>query len=504
MPHRINMLFGRIKAMVKKKHFIWGICLLVLISSNLSGEMFWDGEAGDGLWSTGLNWTGTEGTPSDIVPTSTDSVKALVVPGYGPTIASPGAAVHYIDVGTWGWDGELTILSDGELTVSTNMFIAYGTGEAGIVKNNGSMSIGWDLYVGKDGAGQIDMYDGSVDIAGYLRVGTGLGTGRINLTGGIIRAGDFDVDNSKADIDITRGILLLKGDHSSAISDMITAGALTAYGDPAKVLYDYDLTNPTWTTVRSIAVSPCLTGDLDINCFVDFVDLQLFAQQWLDPSGCDGQGCADFDSANGVEFGDFSVLANNWQYGTEPLARIAAQSDQPDPIFYDTSSSQPFTPLGANYIPLDWIDGNAYHITFNTGFYDSNKAETALAQMQYEGYNIVRVFIDRSDPCHQALGQFGIAGPVSTNTPELYQPCLDNIIDFLQRARSHNIYVILTCDMWPHNIYYETLVGNDIPVNVENVNLIVLAQAGFANSSICKDTRRNHCIRINGFYISGY
>jgi len=431
--------------MFKKKNlFVWGICLLVLISSTFAGEMHWDGEAGDGFWSTGLNWTGHEGAPSDIVPTSADGIKALVVPGYGPTIANPGAVANSVDVGTWGWDGELTILSAGELTIATNMVIAYGAGETGILKNNGSVSIGWDFYVGRDGTGQVDMYDGSINVAGILRVGTGLGTGQINLIGGIIRAGGFNVDNSKAGIDITRGILLLRGDYSQTIADMITAGALTAYGDSDKVIYDYDLTNPDWTTVRAIAVSPCLVGDLDNNCFVNIGDMQIFAQQWLDPSGCQGQGCADFDSENGVKFDDFSVLANSWQYGSIALPRIAAQSNQPDPIFYNTQTSQGFTPLGANYIPLDWIGGNAYHITFNTGFYDPNKAETALTQMQHDGYNVVRVFVDQGDSVHQALGQYGMAGPVETSTPDLYQPCLDNLIDFLRRARNNNIYVILT------------------------------------------------------------
>lgn len=56
-----------------------------------------------------------------------------------------------------------------------------------------------------------------------------------------------------------------------------------------------------------------LAGDLDGNNKVDCNDLKLFAQQWLDPSGCSGLGCADFDGQNGVNFIDFAILANNWQ-----------------------------------------------------------------------------------------------------------------------------------------------------------------------------------------------
>ena len=54
-------------------------------------------------------------------------------------------------------------------------------------------------------------------------------------------------------------------------------------------------------------------GDLSSDLRVDVNDLKLFVEQWLDPSGCSGLGCADFDSADGVNFADFAILANNWQ-----------------------------------------------------------------------------------------------------------------------------------------------------------------------------------------------
>jgi hypothetical protein len=54
-------------------------------------------------------------------------------------------------------------------------------------------------------------------------------------------------------------------------------------------------------------------GDLNGDFRVDTNDLQHFVQQWLDPSGCSGLGCADFNGENGINFADFAVLANNWQ-----------------------------------------------------------------------------------------------------------------------------------------------------------------------------------------------
>jgi hypothetical protein len=54
-------------------------------------------------------------------------------------------------------------------------------------------------------------------------------------------------------------------------------------------------------------------GDLSGDLKVDVNDLKLFAEQWLDPSGCSGFGCADLNGVNGVNFSDFSILANHWQ-----------------------------------------------------------------------------------------------------------------------------------------------------------------------------------------------
>ncbi|MHC4284543.1 MAG: hypothetical protein ACYSWZ_16455, partial [Planctomycetota bacterium] len=43
-------------------------------------------------------------------------------------------------------------------------------------------------------------------------------------------------------------------------------------------------------------------GDLNGDCDVNSLDLKIFVEQWLDPSGCSGHpdDCADFDSVNGI------------------------------------------------------------------------------------------------------------------------------------------------------------------------------------------------------------
>jgi hypothetical protein len=65
----------------------------------------------------------------------------------------------------------------------------------------------------------------------------------------------------------------------------------------------------------------CPAGDLNGDCQVDMLDVQVFAEQWLEPSGrCSDANCADLDDVNGVNMSDFAMLAGNWRQAGIPLA----------------------------------------------------------------------------------------------------------------------------------------------------------------------------------------
>jgi hypothetical protein len=64
------------------------------------------------------------------------------------------------------------------------------------------------------------------------------------------------------------------------------------------------------------------TGDLNFDGMVDWLDVNMFVDQWLAPAGCPGPTCADFSGDDDVDFIDFAMLAANWT--GPPL--------QPDPI----------------------------------------------------------------------------------------------------------------------------------------------------------------------------
>ncbi len=53
-------------------------------------------------------------------------------------------------------------------------------------------------------------------------------------------------------------------------------------------------------------------GDLNRDFKVDLEDLEIFAGQWLEHSGCEGIYCAEIDSLSGVTLSDFALLAGHW------------------------------------------------------------------------------------------------------------------------------------------------------------------------------------------------
>ncbi len=64
----------------------------------------------------------------------------------------------------------------------------------------------------------------------------------------------------------------------------------------------------------------CPSADLNGDCRVDFKDVAIFAQQWLNDGDCQGNPtCADFDGLNGVDLVDFDYLADYWLAQGVPL-----------------------------------------------------------------------------------------------------------------------------------------------------------------------------------------
>ena len=171
-------------------------------------------------------------------------------------------------------------------------------------------------------------------------------------------------------------------------------------------------------------------------------------------------------------------------YWPNPLEhRIAARAVAGDGQFYDRATGLRFVPRGATYTrlgPIQTPDGViTYHTTFQAGTYDAARAETALRQMAQYGYNTVQVEVHGcADRC--------VADPA---TGALSGPYLDNVADFIRRARSNNLFVMLRTDDLPHGSSYSNYLFVDHwRADIASVNAQFLTAEGIeANRRYYRD-----------------
>jgi hypothetical protein len=141
--------------------------------------------------------------------------------------------------------------------------------------------------------------------------------------------------------------------------------------------------------------------------------------------------------------------------------------------FYDRLNGAKFIPRGNNYIRLalqDSLSGGVitYHSTFNVGAYDPILAEESLQRMHAEGYNVVRVFLNGN--CKNAC----IGEPAGG----LSKTYLANVTDFLRKAKSENIFVILTIDGEPGTPDYINLLNTTWSESFGGTNANYLREGG--------------------------
>jgi len=119
------------------------------------------------------------------------------------------------------------------------------------------------------------------------------------------------------------------------------------------------------------------------------------------------------------------------------VARIAVKEG----AFVDAGSGAPFTPLGVNYFRVAKVDGGkVVHATFCPGFYERDHIEKMMVDVAEWGFNTVRTF----HVYH--VGPSGIL--TSPQAREIAPGYLENVVDFLQRARDHGLHVIFSWDIW--------------------------------------------------------
>ncbi len=117
--------------------------------------------------------------------------------------------------------------------------------------------------------------------------------------------------------------------------------------------------------------------------------------------------------------------------------------------FYDKDTGETFVPRGLNYNRwvLKEVVGYGYfalHDTlFNTKFNQLDRAEADLEQISASGYNVLRIWINA---CEVPVG--GCIGDPNGGLDDGY---MDNIVTFLEMAKSHGLYVMFTDNQIPED-----------------------------------------------------
>ncbi|HSV73078.1 MAG TPA: hypothetical protein VLH79_04900 [Chthonomonadales bacterium] len=130
----------------------------------------------------------------------------------------------------------------------------------------------------------------------------------------------------------------------------------------------------------------------------------------------------------------------------EPVSRIVVR----DGRFIEAPTERPWRPRGFNYIRLRRLNeqGVLWHDTFNPATYDAARAEAALTEMGRAGFNAVRVFVDHT-------AGTGVAAPEGREG--LSDAYIDNVADFLRRARTHGLRVVFALCWTPDNVRYRRM-----------------------------------------------
>lgn len=184
---------------------------------------------------------------------------------------------------------------------------------------------------------------------------------------------------------------------------------------------------------------------------------------------------AGFISMAVIAFCGLSIPASvaTGQEQIEPLERIGIQASKDGAQFILKESGNTFFVKGFNYVRLRGDHATFDADTRNTkSHYEPDRAEAMFSALSMAGYNTVRVFIigrSKANP--------GIAGDYDT-TKALYEPYMENVLDFLRRATRHGIRVFPAFGDGgvPLNAYYrQRLRGKG-----HNKNVLILTTDGIA------------------------
>jgi len=400
--------------MCKKMFYL--VCLSLLLSSVVdAADIQWTDLGPDHLWSTPANWDlGT-------VPTSADEVRidvpAAVAPN-GPVIQE-GIAAEAKGIFTEAAGESTLTMTGGSLVIAD--YIWWGDGpnsfpiwtlSGGTVTVTNEFELGWG-----GGGGTLIMSGGTVSV-GDAVIPTASGAfGKLFLNGGtysVTKPGGLKVNN-RGQIDITAGTLVVEGDETVKVNDLITAGQITAHGGSGKLKVDYNQSNPGKTTVTAIQKVIVLSEDFEGLPLGPNVDEALAgAQVWtdtppagwtIDDSGIPGIGDPATDGV--TEWAGWAFANKDWWVQTagdqrrseftlgQGTVAIADPDEWDDADHPKPNSANPYdTWLSTPAVDISGVETGSLQLKFDSSWrpeYDDNYHQTANITVSFDGAAPVEV-----------------------------------------------------------------------------------------------------------------
>ncbi|MFH1716697.1 MAG: hypothetical protein ABIF19_05055, partial [Planctomycetota bacterium] len=404
-----------------KKTFLLVAAVLLLGSAGYAEDIQWTDLGADHLWSNPDNW--------DLgrVPTLADDVRIDV-----PAAAAPGGPV----------------IQDG-IDAKANGVFTEAPGEPTLTITGGTLEVGnWIWWGdGADSFGIWDMSGGTVTVVNEFELGWGGGAGTLTMTGGTISAGEAVIPTgsgafgelflnggtysvTKPDglqvkanglIDITEGALVLEGDETAKVNDLVATGGIVGYGGAGKISVDYDSTNPGKTTVTAVKVVVVLSEDFEGLPLGPNVDETLAgAAVWtdtppdgwiVDESGIPGIGDPATDGVTewaGWAFADKAWWTqaagdqNRSQFTLGVGIVAVADPDEWDDADHTDSAAGGWykTFLSTPEIDISGVEAGTLQLKFDSSWrpeFDDNYHQTANITASFDGGDPVQVMLWESD-----------------------------------------------------------------------------------------------------------
>lgn len=126
--------------------------------------------------------------------------------------------------------------------------------------------------------------------------------------------------------------------------------------------------------------------------------------------------------------------------------------------FIDTRSGVAFVPRGANYLTRVQVGDGYQDRTLSPAVFDREETAADFLALDSNGYNTIRVFLDTCSGGPDCIG--------TTQGDGLNTEFLDTIVDFMELAKDHGIFILFTSNDLPDQGGYWAISDRD---NVEGV-----------------------------------